>query len=168
MTKYVALEPNTRMHEEIRKAAAAAGFTEEAGSLLILPYGAEQTSLISSALGGPHAVDTMIAILTLCSVPALETTLSALVDQVLKPGGRFVYFEHVLHKRPDVAWWQRFWTPIWGLGYDGCRLDQPTDTIISGLDVWETKEITGLDGEEEETLFIHSIGKLTKASALSG
>lgn len=152
------------MHDEIRKISKVAGFTEDSGTLLILPYGAEEVSLIISALGGTHTVDTMIAILTFCSVPSPETTVPGLVDQLLKPGGRLLYFEHVLNARDDVAWWQRFWTPIWKHVFDGCRLDRPTDRIISSLDVWEQKDISGLQGEDEEHLFIHSIGKLTKAS----
>ena len=45
VTKYVALEPNKLMHPEIRNIANAAGYTESAGNLLILPYGAEQMEL---------------------------------------------------------------------------------------------------------------------------
>lgn len=153
------------MHDEIRRMANAAGFNEEAGTFLLLSYGAEDVSLINSALGGPCSVDTLISILTLCSVPAPEQTISALVDQVLKPGGQLLYYEHVLNKREDVAWWQRFWTRIWQYAFDGCRLDRPTDTMIERLDVWEKKDIHGIEDEDPENLFIHSIGKLTKRSA---
>ncbi|KAJ3013632.1 hypothetical protein NUW54_g1536 [Trametes sanguinea] len=51
VTKYVALEPNQLMHGEIRTLAASKGYTEGNGNLLILPYGAEEISLITSALG---------------------------------------------------------------------------------------------------------------------
>jgi hypothetical protein len=164
VTKYIALEPNIRMHEEIRKTANAEGFTEEAGTLLLLPYGAEETGLIVSALGGVHAVDTLICILTICSIPAYETAVPALIDQVLKPGGDMLYFEHVRNTREDVAWWQRVWTPIWKIPFDGCCLDRPSDAIIEGLNVWEQKDIRGLEDEDPENLFIHSVGWLRKAT----
>lgn len=164
VSKYVALEPNTYMHDEIRKTANAAGFTEESGNLLILGYGAEQTSLITSALGGPHSVDTIVSILTLCSVPDPEKTIQSLVEQVLKPGGQLLFYEHVLSQRDDVIWWQKFWTPLWKLTFDGCRLDRPTDKWIESLGVWADTDIHGLEGEDVEHLFWHRIGKLTKAT----
>ncbi|KAI0091319.1 hypothetical protein BDY19DRAFT_697482 [Irpex rosettiformis] len=164
VAKYVALEPNTRMHSEIRKAAAEVGFTEDAGTFVLLPYGAEETGLINSALGGPHTIDTIFSILTFCSVPNFENSIRPLVDQVLKPGGTLLFFEHVRSRRADVFWWQRFWTPIWAKVFDGCELGRPVDTIIEGLDMWERKEVTGIEGEDPETLFVHSIGRLTKVS----
>lgn len=108
VTKYVALEPNPFMHAEIRKLAAAAGFTESAGTLLILPYGAEDTASILSALGQTKSVDTLVSILALCSVSSPQRSIKALVEQVLKPGGHLLFYEHVLSHRDDVAWWQRF------------------------------------------------------------
>ncbi|KAI8976413.1 S-adenosyl-L-methionine-dependent methyltransferase [Trametes punicea] len=164
VTKYVALEPNKLMHAEIRTLAATKGFTEASGSLLILPYGAEEVSLITSALGGPRTVDTLISILTLCSIPEPERTLAALVDDVLKPGGTLLFYEHVLSHRPDVAWWQRFWTPLWRRAFDGCRLDRPTHVWIANLDQWAEREVMGKEGEEEEHLFWHRAGRFVKKS----
>ena len=156
------------MHDDLRKQADLAGFNEEQGNLLLLSYGAEETGLILSAVGGPHSVDTMISILTFCSVPQPEDTISALVDQVLKPGGKLLYFEHVQSRREDVAWWQHFWSPIWGMAFDGCVIGRPTDAIIEGLNVWKEKEITRLEeGKDTEDLFVHSIGRLIKNSAVS-
>ena len=162
VTKYVALEPNVLMHSEIRTLAATKGFTEDAGNLLMLPYGAEEISLIVSALGGSNTVDSMIAILTICSIPEPERTLEALVRDVLKPGGTFVFYEHVLSHRDDVAWWQRFWTPIWKVAFDGCRLDRPTDIWVQKMDVWKEASVWGKEGEEEEHLFWHRVGRFVK------
>lgn len=170
VTKYIALEPNARMHDEIRTKAAVAGFSEEAGNLLLLSYGAQDTGLIASALGGPHTVDTLIAIHALCSVPSPETTIPTMVDEILKPGGTMLFFEHVRHRRSDVAWWQRFWTPVWRVFFGGCELTHPTDAIIEGMDVWQEKDISGVEREgtegDEENLFVCSVGRLTKASGM--
>ncbi|KAI0367926.1 hypothetical protein BV20DRAFT_970034 [Pilatotrama ljubarskyi] len=162
VTKYVALEPNQLMHDEIRTLAATKGFTEEAGTLLLLPYGAEDIALINSALGGPHSVDTLISILTICSIPEPERTLSALVHDVLKPGGTLLFYEHVLSHRPDVAWWQRFWTPLWARAFDGCRLDRPTHIWVEKMDIWTESKVWGKEGEEEEHLFWHRVGRFVK------
>ena len=151
------------MHEKIRTAANAEGFTEEAGTFLLLPYGAEEIGLIMSALGGAHTIDTLVSVLTICSIPTYETAIPALIDQVLKPGGTMLYVEHVKNTREDVAWWQRVWAPIWRVAFDGCCIDRPSDVMIGGLDVWEQVEIAGLGDEDPESLFIHSIGLLKKA-----
>ncbi|KAF9807771.1 hypothetical protein IEO21_08047 [Rhodonia placenta] len=163
VTKYVALEPNELMHDEIRKRATAAGFTESAGTLLILPYGAEDIASIVSALGAPHSVDTLISILSLCSIPSPEEALSNLVDLVLRPGGQLLFFEHVLSPRDDVAWWQRFWTPIWKNAFDGCCLDRPTHVFIRKMGFWSKGEVWGIEEENEEQLFCHRIGKFVKS-----
>ena len=150
------------MHPEIRSRAATRGFSEASGNCLILPYGAEETALITSALGGLHQVDTLISVLTICSIPDPERSLAALVDEVLKPGGTFVFYEHVLSHRDDVAWWQQFWTPIWKVAFDGCRLDRPTDIWVQEMDVWKEASVWGKEGEEEEHLFWHRVGRFVK------
>ena len=122
------------MHPQIRTNAAKMGFTEDAGTFVILPYGAEQASLVVSALGGAHAVDTLAFMQSLCSVPNPEATLHALVDEVLKPGGTMVFYEHVLSPRADVAWWQRFWAPMWmfALAYTrlSCSVEEAACTLV--------------------------------------
>ncbi|KAG6808784.1 hypothetical protein H0H92_002910 [Tricholoma furcatifolium] len=173
VSKYIALEPNTLMHPHIRAIANSAGFVESDGSLAILSCGAEDTSTIISQMGGkPYPVDTIISILTLCSIPSPEQTLHALIRDVLKPGGKLLFYEHVLSPRPDVAWWQRFWTPIWRIPFDGCRLDRPTHQFAERMttttrngemvSMWDSYELWGKDGEPEEHLFWHRVGCFVK------
>jgi len=151
------------MHPEIRKLAAVKGFTELDDTLLILSCGAEDISSILAALETPNSVDTLISILVLCSIPAPEQSLGALVRYVLKPEGSFLFYEHVLSHREDVAWWQRFWTPLWKLAFDGCRLDRPTHMWIERMGVWSYGDIWAKEGEDEESLFWHRVGKFVKS-----
>ena len=151
------------MYPEIRKIAGEAGFTEEAGTLLIIPHGAEEIGFVISALGGSHTVDTIVSILSLCGIPKPQETIQLLSEQVLKPGGLFLFYEHVLSRREDVAWWQRLWTPIWKKAFDGCCLDRPSDIWLENLDIWQSKDLWNLEGEPEENLWWHRGGKLTKA-----
>ncbi|KAI0072621.1 hypothetical protein K474DRAFT_1650758 [Panus rudis PR-1116 ss-1] len=175
VNKYIALEPNVLMHPHIRTLAQKAGFTESEGTLQILPYGIEDLSSIVSALGGsPRCVDTIISILTLCSIPEPERTLRGLLEVVLKPGGQFLYYEHVLNSREDVAWWQRFLTPVWAAAFDGCRLDRPTHVWVEKMDdIWaengegedaENRKVWGVEGEDVESMFWHRIGRYVKRS----
>ncbi|KAF9005060.1 S-adenosyl-L-methionine-dependent methyltransferase [Cyathus striatus] len=167
VTKYVALEPNMLMHGQIREHASKAGFNESDGSLIILPYGAENTSAILSALGGAQ-VDTIISILTLCSVPSPEKTINAVVRDLLHPGGQLLFREHVLSDHPDVAWWQRFLTPLWKIPLDGCRLDRPTHIWIEKMGVgdangvWKEGRVWSTDGEPDDGLLWHRIGRYVK------
>ena len=150
------------MHNEIRLRANQAGFSEDDGSLLILPYGAQEPARICSALGDSECVDTLISILTLCSIPAPQRTLTNLVEAVLRPGGTLLFYEHVLNPHDDVAWWQRFWTPLWQTAFDGCRLDRPTHLWIEKMPYWETRELWGKEGEDVESLFWHRVGRFVK------
>ncbi|KAJ7595524.1 hypothetical protein C8J56DRAFT_922531 [Mycena floridula] len=171
ITKYVALEPNTNMHQGLRQLANSAGYLESDGSLVILSCGAEDTSTIIEALGAP--VDTIISVLTLCSVPRPEQTIKALVRDVLKPGtGQILFLEHVLNTREDIAWWQSFWTPMWKVFFDGCNLDRPTnvwieemmETLDNGemISMWDEGSCWGNSGQDEETLFMHRMGRFVK------
>jgi SAM-dependent methyltransferase len=170
ITKYVALEPNTNMHDRIRLAGAKEGYSEADGTLIILPYGIENPSSILSALHN-HKVDTIIAINVLCSIPNPQRSITNLILETLKPGGAFLYYEHVLSSKKDVAWWQRFWAPIWSFIFDGCRLDRPSHLYVdqargqNGESVWRERDLRGIEGETEVALhlFEHRIGRYIKA-----
>ena len=157
--RYIAIEPNTLMHPYIRNAAHAAGYTEHDGSLLILPCGLQDSDLILAATG--TQVDTIISVLTLCSVPAPEKLIPAMTD-LLKPGGQLLYYEHVLSPRHDVAWWQKLWSPLWSLAFDGCRMDRQTDVLIEKVKGWRRCHVWAKPGEPPESLFFHRLGRYEK------
>jgi hypothetical protein len=158
------------MHSRLRSTANAAGFSEADGTFLLLSCGAEDAETIISAVGngGQTSIDTLISILTLCSVPSPETTTSSLVREVLKPGGQLLFYEHVLSHRSDVAWWQRFWAPLWGAVMDGCRLDRPIHLWLEnvstdeGKSVWKEKNLWGKEGQDDESLFWNQVGHFIK------
>ena len=184
VTRYIALEPNILMHNHIRAKANEAGFHESDGTLIILSFGAEDTQSILSSLSSqlgqePAAVDTILSVLTLCSIPDPQRTISKLIRDVLRSGGQLLYFEHVLNTaRPDVAWWQRFWAPVWACVFDGCRMDRPSDIWIRDLKIgggdegsdttttttttWKEWKIYDFPDEDEEHLFCHRSGKFVK------
>ncbi|KAH9475072.1 Methyltransferase-like protein 7B [Psilocybe cubensis] len=181
VTRYVALEPNVLMHDKIRGHANAAGFHESDGTLVILSCGAEESSKILSALSSftttstksPTAplIDTIVAILTLCTIPEPQKSVTRLAQDILKPGGQLLMYEHVLHTRADIQWWQRFWAPVWACAFDGCRIDRPTDIWVRDIkdrqdqrkSVWREVDSKRKEAEDEETLFGHIIGRFVKA-----
>lgn len=119
------------MHPRLREMAGAAGYTESDGTLLILSCGAEDTASVLSSVHEP--VDTIVSVLTLCTVPSPHQTLRALVLDILAPSGSLLFLEHVRRDRADAAWWQKVLTPAWKRVFDGCCLDRPTDVWVKEL-----------------------------------
>ena len=149
MTAYIALEPNEHMHERLREKARESGFEEADGSLLILSCGMEDVDQIGDILDDwarrwgrevkdGKTVDTILSILTLCSVPARPSTstkhssaahstppaetIRALQTRVLRPGGQLLFYEHVRSPIPTIARAQDIVAPIWRLFFDGCTI----------------------------------------------
>jgi ubiquinone/menaquinone biosynthesis C-methylase UbiE len=107
-----------------------------------LPEDPPFTIEVSSAPGECLPVDdasqdAVVCTLVLCTVGDLQQTLAE-VRRVLKPGGRFVFLEHVAHEshRP-LLMIQKAATPVWKLIAGGCCLDRRTGDAIAdaGFDV---------------------------------
>ena len=79
----VAVEPNPAMHARLRRAARRRGVV-----LDLHPVPAERTGLADAS------ADAVISSLVLCSVTDPAQVLAE-VRRVLRPGGRFVFVEHV-------------------------------------------------------------------------
>jgi SAM-dependent methyltransferase len=165
VTKYVAVEPNTGMHTKILQAATEAGFDEAKGQVIVLGCGIEEFNTITQVLGGENQVDTLISILTLCSVPGPQKVIPTMVNRLLKRGGQLLFYEHVESPRKDVRWWQRVWSPIWSSAFDGCELGRPTHLWIQEIEGWDVAESRtwGNDGELETSFFWHQAGKMVRA-----
>ncbi|KAJ4001724.1 S-adenosyl-L-methionine-dependent methyltransferase [Lentinula boryana] len=178
--RYIAVEPNIHMHSELRDAAHEAGFHESDGTFVLLSCGAEDVRVISecaSTVNTPTntqgSVDSIICILTLCSIPDAERIVTQLVKEVLRPGGTLLMFEHVRHPIINVAWWQWLWSPLWSVFFDGCRLDCVTDQWVeemrdieeSGRNIamWKERELKSdrRDGWENNIIY-HVIGTFVK------
>jgi SAM-dependent methyltransferase len=89
--RYVGLEPNPHVHARIRAAARRHG------------HAAEVRGAPAEASGLPDAcADAVVSTLVLCSVDDPQAVLRE-VQRLLRPGGRFVFIEHVAtHGQPDV------------------------------------------------------------------
>lgn len=150
------------MHDTIRQNALKAGLAPH--QIQVIGCGAEDVSEIAKKLDGVQ-VDSIVSILTLCGISDVRETTRGLVTTILKPGGNFLFYEHVhCDPSPTLAWWQSFWTPIWQ-PILGCRLDKPTPAILRGLDLWDRTEMWGKQGEAP-CLFWHSVGCLIKREDL--
>ena len=72
--------------------------------------------------------DTAVATLVLCTIPDPAAALAE-VARVLKPGGRFLFLEHVRAEDPGLARWQDRLEKPWRFLGDGCHCNR--DTVAS-------------------------------------
>jgi ubiquinone/menaquinone biosynthesis C-methylase UbiE len=73
--------------------------------------------------------DTVALTLVLCTVPDPPAALRE-VARVLKPGGRFLFLEHVRAEDPKLARWQDRLHGPWYLFGDGCHCNRDTLAAI--------------------------------------
>ncbi|MBX6354778.1 MAG: methyltransferase domain-containing protein [Micromonosporaceae bacterium] len=81
--RWIGLEPDPRWHDQLDRAAAAHG-----NGSAVIGGRAEQIPLAD------NTVDAVVSTIVLCSVADQERVLAE-VRRVLRPGGTFVFFEHV-------------------------------------------------------------------------
>ena len=117
--RWIGIEPNPYMYPYLRKAAERLGLTID-----IRCGTAEQIAAEDSS------VDAVVSTLFHCSVGDPAVALREVV-RVLKPGGRFVFLEHVAAQRGTwLRRMQRLIRPFWKVLADGCHLDRETWTVI--------------------------------------
>ena len=119
-TRVVAIEPNVRMHEALRRQALRFGLDLE-----LRAVGAEATGLESAS------ADLVVATLVLCSVQDQRAVLAEAL-RVLRPGGRFVCIEHVIAPaRSPIRALQRAIRRPWRWAFEGCDVCRDTATVLS-------------------------------------
>lgn len=117
-THLVAIEPNRHAHDALRRKAARYGITLE-----IRAERAESTGLPTAS------VDAVICTLVLCTVEDQAAALAE-VRRILRPGGRFVFIEHVASAPGPIRALQRVVRRPWRYVFDGCCLDRDTAAAI--------------------------------------
>ena len=73
--------------------------------------------------------DGVVTSLVLCSVPDVARTLAE-VRRVLRPRGRYFFFEHGLSDQPKLRRWQHRMNGLQMLLCGGCHLDRPMRSLI--------------------------------------
>jgi len=113
------VEPNPFMHPYLRDAA-----TQSNVGISIVEGHAEELALPD------NSVDAVVSTLVLCSVANPDKALSE-IHRVLKPGGRFLFLEHVAAPRDTwIRASQDFIAPLWRHLGDGCNPNRETAHLI--------------------------------------
>ncbi len=120
LARLVLSEPDRHMRQKLAQRARA----EQWERAEILDAGLEHLSLPDEAF------DVVVGTLVLCSVPRLDQALAE-IHRVLRPGGRFVFLEHVAAEdRPRRLKWQRRVEPVWKRIAGNCHLTRRTAAAI--------------------------------------
>jgi ubiquinone/menaquinone biosynthesis C-methylase UbiE len=113
-----ALEPNPGMVRYAERERAGTGLDV---SFLDLP--GERIPLPDAA------VDTVVSTFTLCTIPGVVDALRG-VRRVLKPGGRFLFFEHGRSPDARLRRWQRWSEPMTRFLFEGCHVTRDIPLLI--------------------------------------
>jgi len=116
--RWIGIEPNGYMHAQLRERAERAGIHAE------FRVGSAERIEATDA-----TADVAISTLVLCSVPDVARTLAE-VRRVLKPGGRFLFIEHVVGRTRGLRLTQWFMRPAWYVFGDGCRTNRDIGQAI--------------------------------------
>lgn len=118
--RWIGIEPNRFSHPMLRAEGARLGLSADVrlGTAERLPL-------------PDRSVDAVVSTLVLCSVREPAAALRE-IRRVLRPGGRFVFIEHVAAARGTAARLaQRLIRPVWRAVADGCHPDRETAIVIA-------------------------------------
>ncbi|KAI8022777.1 Methyltransferase-like protein 7A [Camellia lanceoleosa] len=117
------IDPNRKMEKYAQAAAATAGLPPENFKFI---HAVAEALPLSDA-----SVDVVVGTLVLCSVKDINMTLKE-VMRVLKPGGLFLFVEHVAAKDGTILRFvQGILDPLQQRVSDGCHLTRKTGEYIS-------------------------------------
>lgn len=117
--RWTGIEPDESLHPALREAARRHGI------------GVELREVVGHRLDVEDAsMDVVVSSFALCTVPDPAETLREVL-RVLKPGGRFVFMEHVAAPPGTLLRrLQRAAGPLWARLAPGCLLDRDSLTAI--------------------------------------
>lgn len=127
---WIGVEPNPYMSPYLQERAVEQGRAIElrAGYTEALPVESE-------------SVDAVVSTLVLCSVKDIQRSLAE-IRRVLKPGGKYVFIEHVAAPQGSgLRWRQNTIRPLWSFFADGCHPNR---------EIWQNLETTGFSYLEIE------------------
>jgi SAM-dependent methyltransferase len=118
VSKVYALEPNRGM---LRRAQEQRLRTQLDIEFIDLP--GERIPLPAAS------VDTVVSTFTLCTIPGVVEAIQG-IRRVLKPDGKFIFFEHGLSPDRSIRRWQERSEPLFRWAFEGCHVTRDIPALI--------------------------------------
>ena len=134
--RLVLSEPEPQMYKQLEHCICQSNRKQ----VQAISDGAEQLELPDESF------DYVVSTLVLCSVNNQARALGE-VYRLLRPGGAFVFIEHVAaENNPVLLQWQRRWEPFWRFFCGNCHLTKRTLEAIEdiGLQIESLNEVSML------------------------
>ena len=112
------IEPDTHMVRKLRR-----NIVRHKRSAAIVQQGGESLPFTDASF------DTVVTTLVLCMVSDADAVVRE-ARRVLRPGGAFLFYEHVVSPRRRGRWWQHRLNPAWKCLTTGCNLDRDLTASI--------------------------------------
>jgi SAM-dependent methyltransferase len=169
-------EPNKDLHERLLNKNYELGLSHD--QYRILTAGAEPRSLIPalqkagllkerpgvSVYPEEGVFDYIIAVKSMCSIdPAQMKDTLDMIFKLLKPGGEFLFFEHV-HSNADPVTSTGIWFAnlIWPSLMGNCHLNSKLDRLVNNMSEWTSKDIRVINEYEPHHPFRYVYGRCRK------
>ncbi len=177
--KMYGAEPNEFLHDKLLQKSKDAGL---GGKYKALHAGAEPGSLLpalmkaglipsnSSGLPSEGVFDSIIAVKSMCSAPQKQLPATmAVIQALLKPGGEFLFFEHLGNKNDRITQgyaWLVNW--VWPVFMGGCMLNGNLDDVIMSMGGWAKRDIETTGENKGYEVFRYVKGICEKVDTSSG
>jgi SAM-dependent methyltransferase len=112
------IEPDAYMVRKLRR-----NIVRHKRSAAIVQQGGESLPFADASF------DTVVTTLVLCMVSDADAVVRE-ARRVLRPGGAFLFYEHVISPRPRGRWWQHRLNPAWKCLTTGCNLNRDLTASI--------------------------------------
>ncbi|KAJ6783843.1 hypothetical protein PWT90_08011 [Aphanocladium album] len=136
VTRIIGVESNAHFRLDIEAQAEKVGLGDR---YELVTCGAEESDVLERNGVGAGCMDTVLSIQVLCSVPD-EKAMAREIYRVLKPGGKFIFWEHHVSEDWITRLYQNVTNPIWSRLIGGCCRNRDMYEALAAAGKWENFE----------------------------
>ncbi|KAF2653855.1 methyltransferase type 11 [Lophiostoma macrostomum CBS 122681] len=147
VTSIYGIEPNAHYASHLTSRVEKFGLQDK---YKLLTCGIEDSDVLRSEGIEEGSIDTVLSIQVLCSVNDVRCVVRE-IHKLLKPGGRFVFWEHIRNRDGGTALTQACLNPAWS-AFVGCHVNRDILKDILNAGEWENPNEIEISDEPESVL----------------